>query len=108
MGRTREQAAAYYKAYSAEMKAQIIDRRRERVSGWPRGTFAAAVVAQGGLCAICGQKKRLVADHDHSNMRPRAAICQHCNARVGFEESSPLRAKVQEYIASWKEKHGQT
>jgi len=94
-------------ARAEKNRKRVVERYRERVSGWPKGSFDAAVEAQGGRCAICEQVKKLCADHDHTNGRPRAAICQGCNARVGFEESSPLRAKVQEYIATWKVNHGQ-
>lgn len=56
--------------------------------------------AQDGKCLICGQKKRLVLDHDHRTGRIRGMLCIQCNGKLGwFEKRSML---ILDYI--FKEK----
>ena len=46
----------------------------------------AMLEAQGGMCAICGQTKELVIDHDHKTGRVRGLLCRHCNFVIGLYE----------------------
>lgn len=39
--------------------------------------------SQNGCCAICGEEKRLVIDHDHDTRRIRGLLCQRCNTGLG-------------------------
>lgn len=54
--------------------------------------YDAALEAQGGVCAICGQPetvmrfgklKLLAVDHDHATGKPRGLLCQGCNQGIG-------------------------
>lgn len=54
---------------------------------------------QNGCCKLCGRKRRLVADHNHTTKKYRGAICGMCNVAVGRIESVPdFIPKVQEYL----------
>lgn len=39
---------------------------------------------QNGLCAICWVNPAVYVDHDHSNGKVRALLCQGCNLGIGF------------------------
>lgn len=56
--------------------------------------YEAALIAQGGLCAICGNpeqiRKTLAADHDHETRRPRGLLCSRCNMRLSDEHDEEL------------------
>ena len=43
----------------------------------------------GRKCMVCGDKKRLCADHDHSNKLVRGLLCNGCNATLGFANEQP-------------------
>lgn len=68
-------------------------------TGWSAEAYSAAVTAQGGRCAICGQKSKLMADHCHQTMRPRALLCVLCNTGLGaFRDSKEVMAKAIDYL----------
>jgi len=43
---------------------------------------------QKGMCAICGQKKFLVIDHNHITQKIRGLLCFQCNNLLGFAEDN--------------------
>lgn len=54
---------------------------------------------QKGLCAICGQKKFLDVDHDHSTGKFRGLLCGNCNRGLGvFQESLPILLSACDYL----------
>ncbi len=88
---------AYFDEYNArpERKAAAAARPKDpaymremqlRRHGWTTATFEAAKEQQGGACAICREAKKLVADHDHSTGKARAALCHKCNIELGLYE----------------------
>jgi hypothetical protein len=44
--------------------------------------YEAMVIAQGGLCAVCGMATELVVDHDHDTGKVRGLLCRPCNSAV--------------------------
>jgi hypothetical protein len=51
-----------------------------------------AAIAKG--CAICGSTHRVHMDHDHSNGKVRAALCENCNRAVGLFADEPDRLRA--------------
>jgi hypothetical protein len=46
-------------------------------------------LTEGIPCAVCGEDKKLVLDHDHKTGAARLGLCQRCNVLVGFIEKRP-------------------
>jgi hypothetical protein len=65
------------------------DYHRKREYGVDSVEYQEMMKAQGGLCAICGLRARLVVDHCHRTGRVRGLLCQACNAGIGLLRESP-------------------
>ena len=69
--------------------------------------FDRLLVAQQGLCGICGEENRsghrLAVDHDHTTGRVRGLLCHRCNTAIGLLRDDPalLRAAI-EYLARYE------
>jgi hypothetical protein len=54
--------------------------------------YAALLLAQGGVCAICGgvdDERRLAVDHDHETGAVRGLLCRRCNQAIGAMKDNP-------------------
>lgn len=60
------------------------DKEMHRKYGISAAVYDAMKAAQGGKCAICQQKARLVLDHCHSVGTVRGLLCHGCNTGLGF------------------------
>ena len=79
-------------------KQKLIDRNaslRKRY-GINQEDYLAILEQQGGCCAICKSKSRLVVDHCHKSGRVRGVLCDRCNVAIGKsdEDISRLRAMI--------------
>lgn len=62
------------------------------------------VLAQAGLCDICGKPdtRRLSVDHSHVTGVVRALLCRNCNAGLGhFMDDPRLLLSAAKYIKRW-------
>ena len=60
--------------------------------------------SQKNCCAICGEKNRLIVDHNHKTTMLRGLLCTHCNSMIGFaRENIAVLEKAIIYI---REKNG--
>ncbi len=104
--------AEYYKDHSAIIKDRVATWRRNnperthqtKVDGHrkaryhlTRDQYHAMLVAQAGLCAVCGQLPqgkgvagRLCVDHDHRTGVVRALLCHQCNKAIGSLRDDPI------------------
>lgn len=103
---TAEQHAAKL-AYMRQRRTrpgQIEREKRQKLAqyGLTADAFDAMLAAQGGLCAICGDRmagKFLHVDHCHSSGRVRGLLCTRCNPGIGyFRESIVLLRKAIGYL----------
>lgn len=74
--------------YGAEWKARNKQRIREyglmKKFGISTEDFQAMHDQQNGLCAICGEEKKLQVDHCHKTGRVRGLLCGECNKMIGL------------------------
>jgi len=83
----------------------------KQLYGTTSAEFEAMEVAQGSLCAICGQpersarNRRLTIDHDHLTNAIRALLCSQCNRAIGLLADDPnIIRKAADYIERFRHK----
>lgn len=92
--RYRAERAAHKQRTVAWQKAnpsKVASIRVKARYGLTRSDFEAMLVAQSGLCLICGlqphKMRRLVVDHCHATGKIRGLLCDGCNKGLGdFED----------------------
>ena len=89
-------------------KTKTLNRNLVRSFGITLEEYNAMLVAQDGLCAICGQPPtntspknwRLHVDHCHTCSGIRMLLCSTCNNGLGcFKDSPELLRKAIDYLA---------
>jgi hypothetical protein len=68
--------------------------------------YAALLLAQGGVCAICHQPAkggrtstaRLHVDHDHGSGKVRGLLCNKCNLAIGHLSDQGLLQAAADYL----------
>lgn len=79
--------------------------KRDNSFGLPAGTVSKMLLAQGGACAVCGDKlNRFHLDHDHSTGVPRGLLCSNHNTGLGlFGDSSETLRSAAAYVERHEE-----
>lgn len=100
----REQArrwrAANVEKARASSRRYMHARRLKENFGLDRQDYQTMLVAQGGVCAICGlppiEDFALAIDHDHETGVIRGLLCRQCNVGIGNLRDDPalLRAAL--------------
>jgi len=71
-----------------------LDENRGSKLGLGRGQYKVMLLAQSGLCAICGnpesakRRQLLAVDHDHATGLVRELLCANCNSALGMVNDS--------------------
>ena len=82
-----------------ENPEKVQESRWKTKYGLSKAEREAMELAQGGLCAICKQGKKLVIDHSHESSEVRGLLCQKCNTGIGyFEEDESLFLSAVKYL----------
>ncbi|MBT3328150.1 MAG: hypothetical protein HN396_18150 [Gemmatimonadales bacterium] len=89
-------------------KAMDRERNLRRVHGLSVDEYAGLLVAQGGVCAVCGELeksvlhgevKRMAVDHDHVSGEIRGLLCSRCNTALGLlNDDVDILAMAQVYL----------
>jgi len=59
----------------------------------------ALILAQGGVCAVCGQADPVHVDHDHVSGRVRGVLCFNCNGGLGqFKDRADVMRSGIDYL----------
>jgi hypothetical protein len=80
----RKNAANYTRFKTSRRRCQL-----RRNYGLSLEDYEAMLVAQGGVCAICGDsspgpvQKHFAVDHDHDSGKIRGLLCFPCNTGIG-------------------------
>jgi hypothetical protein len=107
--RVRDYARERYRS-DAAYRAQLEDCRLRRTFGITLEEYGALLVAQGGVCKICGGHARkrskypehvgLHVDHDHNTKRVRGLLCDKCNQGIGcFRDVPALLRAAADYLS---------
>jgi adenine-specific DNA methylase len=97
-----EDNAKLQRARYPERYAHLRRRANLKKHGVTADVYDAMLVAQGGVCAICGrapERRRLSIDHDHKTGKVRGLLCDKCNPALGsFEEDVGRLARAIQYL----------
>lgn len=70
-----------------------------RLYGLTKEEYDILLISQSGRCAICGEAKPLVIDHDHETGKVRGLLCRNCNIAVGLILNKPnVASSMAEYL----------
>ncbi len=112
--RKRYQSGVRYKASHPErvrawQRKQVLNNRSARLIreyGISLVEYDKMLVAQEGVCAICGRpdpKRRLTVDHCHLTGKVRGLLCKKCNTAIGLlGDSSDVLVKALAYCLKHK------
>ena len=87
-------AKAFHKQFPERTKQYEIKHNLMKDFGLTVETYDAMLVAQNGVCKICGNPpttERLSVDHDHQTGKLRGLLCRHCNVGLGHFRDDPNR-----------------
>ncbi len=105
-GRCNAHVAISRKRYPDRVRARETAKSRRRCTGWTQAEFDAALMSQGGRCAVCGKppgRRGLQADHCHTTGKKRALLCVGCNVWIGVYENDPELGEARlQYIKEHK------
>jgi len=108
----KDEVRAWQKAYKSEHRKELLakqkayrdshkDQRYVSKYGLTFGDVERLVAFQGGRCAICGEKARLVVDHCHTSGRVRGLLCRRCNVALGgFGDDVGLLRRAVQYLSA--------
>jgi hypothetical protein len=91
---------AYRRAHNArpERKRALRDGYYRRNFGISAADVDSMLLAQNGVCAICGgaptRAQGWHVDHDHETGRIRGVLCQRCNHAIGLLDEDPDRLRA--------------
>jgi hypothetical protein len=87
----REKLSEQKRRHRKENPELYRERLRQNKYGLSTKEFTAMVAAQGGRCAVCGDQRPLVIDHNHDTDEVRALLCSPCNTAIGLFKEDPRR-----------------
>lgn len=101
--RTADGRSAYNKQQRAENPDRFKNNELKKAFGIGIDRYREMLVAQAGVCAICGQPETMIrrgkiqslsVDHNHDTDAVRDLLCTSCNAMIGYSRERPdmLRA----------------
>lgn len=85
----RESVLEWHREYREANRQLLRDKELKRKHGLSRGDLGTLCEEQGGVCKICGMKRRLVVDHCHDSGAIRGLLCTGCNVGLGMFRDSP-------------------
>jgi hypothetical protein len=94
--------AAYARKWRAANPLKAKQHDLTKMFGISLAEYEAKLAAQGGVCAVCGQKDEwfsLAVDHDHATGLVRGLLCSQCNRGLGlFKDRADLLDNAAAYL----------
>jgi hypothetical protein len=87
--RNKEKVLAARKIYYREHKERLQSDNLFRNYGLSLTGWKILSEGQNNKCKICGQKTKLVVDHDHKTKIIRGLVCNSCNILLGMSHDNP-------------------
>lgn len=79
------------------------DQKRRSKYGLEAEQYDAMLKSQKHCCAVCGEKRKLVVDHNHQTNAVRELVCSPCNTAIGLLQEDTKRIwRVVEYLTFHK------
>lgn len=98
--------------YRTENPEKIRDTKLKQAYGVGTEYFVAKLTEQNGVCAGCGQNRKvkwkgkevqMALDHNHETLEPRGVLCIKCNRGLGLLEENPATmTNLIEYLNKYK------
>jgi len=108
----KEVIKAKVSSYRKQNPEKIRDTKLKQAYGVGTEYFNAKLKEQGGVCAGCGQNRKILwrgkevemaLDHDHITRDPRGVLCIKCNRGFGLlEENIQTMLNLVEYAKKYK------
>ncbi len=114
--KNRDRHLAKAREYSLENRERLLQQKRERRKSNPRyfndqkrqskfglkpEQYQAMLESQDYCCALCGDKRQLVVDHDHKTKVVRELLCAPCNTTLGLMKEDTKRLwRAIEYVVA--------
>jgi len=101
-----ETTRTWRKRHPERVKQKRADSFRKYKYGITADEYSRKLIAQGGVCAICGTTNKngyaLHVDHNHITGELRDLLCHNCNnVIVQAHEEIPRLLAVIEYLKKW-------
>ncbi len=81
----KEKVLEYHRRYREAHRAKLREKELLRRYGVDYDKREQFFISQGGKCAICGKKVKLVVDHKHDGTKNiRGLLCSRCNVGLGM------------------------
>jgi hypothetical protein len=100
-----EASANWYRNNREALIERTRWRHLQRKYGISRGEYETLLLAQRGVCAICGTSEpgrknwNFAVEHDHTTGRVRGLTCHPCNVGLGvFKDSPALLREAANYL----------
>jgi hypothetical protein len=81
--KTCQECRTAHRAWQIKNMDHVRTYQRHMRYGITEPEYLEHYAAQAGRCALCGDHKELVVDHDHETGRVRGLLCTPCNTALG-------------------------
>jgi hypothetical protein len=91
--------AKYYATNKDKIKPKARGRQLRYLYGITQEDYNNLLSSQNSKCAICGNERSLVVDHDHNTGKIRGLLCAQCNFMIGLaSDDNAILTRAVEYL----------
>ena len=101
-------ARLWYEENREQDPEKVSATNRKKKYGLLPDQYQQTLEIQNGLCAICGESRKLNVDHDHKTGKVRGLLCQTCNLLVNKNINTDILRSAIKYLNLHEEEECQT